>query len=68
MEEAGRRLTAGKAQGSVIGMYGDVCPPPPSSFYKSIGQLNGPWESKGRRMSNFTVIAKFVPDFNCKVK
>ena len=38
------------------------------SFYKAIGKLNGLWESKGRRMPNFAAIAKFLPDFNCKVK
>ena len=48
-------------------MYEDVWPPLPS-FYKAIGQLKGPWESKRRRMSNFAVIAKFLPDLNCKVK
>ena len=66
-EEAQARMQGtGRLREYVLNVWRCMAPLP--SFYKAIGQLNGLWESKGRRMPNFTTITKFLPDFNCKVK
>ena len=67
-KEAHDREGSGECDRNGMKMYAPPPPPPPLFFYKAIGQLKGPWESKGLWMSNFAVIAKFLPDFICKVK
>ena len=47
----------GRARKEKIGMKMDG--PPPSHFYKSVGQLIGLWKPKSHFKLNFAIIAKF---------